>query len=225
MISRIGIAGAAGSGKTTAASYLVDKYGFEILGFATPLYFLGEIHNFPEAEWHSRVYGWTLDRLQPLGYTDAERWRFVYDTLDVMDSTPVVEGKNRTLLQLLGTEVGRGLDENLWTKIFEYRVEKLGPDAKIINDNLRFPNELESLNRLDFTTLYIDVPLEVRAARYEQEYGKPMSAEQLSHSSEAHLEYIRQNSDYVFENTGDKNKLLVFLDSFVKNAAYTGRIG
>lgn len=216
MIKRIGIAGAAGSGKTTAANYLVEQ-GFQILGFATPLYKLGVIHNMtPQIEWHSRVWGWCNDHLVPAGYSESERWWFTYNTLDIMDDTPVQKGKNRTLLQFIGTEVGRALDENLWTNLFEAKVEELG-DTKIINDNLRFPNEFDCLERLGFTTVFLDVPLSVRAERYEQEYGVIMSDTQLTHSSEAHLDDIRSKCDNVIENTHTQDDLYYHLDQVVAN--------
>jgi hypothetical protein len=132
-----------------------------------------------------------------------------------MVRTEVVEGKNRTLLQLLGTEVGRSWDENLWTNIFEAKVEELGPNAKIVNDNLRFPNEFDSLERLNFTTIYLDTPTDIRASRYLREYGQPMNEAQLGHSSEAHLDEIRDRCDHVFLNTDNKGWLKGFLDETV----------
>lgn len=216
MVKRIGIAGAAGAGKTDAAEYLRDVHNFKILGFATPLYKLGDIHNTPSIQWHSRVYGWTQDYLKPLGYSDSECWWFTYQSLDVMDDTPVKKGKNRTLLQLIGTEVGRELDENLWTNIFEHKADS--DSGSIVNDNLRFPNEFDSLDRLNFVTLYLDVPLEIRAERYEKKYGTPMSKEQLSHSSEAHLDTIKNKVDVVYVNTGTLDDLKSYLDNLVNNS-------
>lgn len=217
MINLIGVAGYAGSGKTTVAKHLVEKHGFQLLGFATPLYELGNIHNVPKDYWHSMVYGWTDKYLRPVEYMYRDRWNFVYNALDVMERVPVQEGKNRTLLQLLGTEVGRALDEDLWTKIFEAKVEELGPDARIVNDNLRFPNEMECLQRLDFWTIFIDVPIEIRAARYYDEYGVTMDVNQLAHSSEAYLEEIKFHVHEVYSNVGDKKDLIEFVDSVVKD--------
>ncbi len=216
MIRRIGIAGAAGSGKTTAANYLVEQ-GFQILGFATPLYKLGVIHSTtPQIEWHSRVWGWCNDHLAPAGYSESERWFFTYKTLDIMDDTPIQKGKNRTLLQFIGTEVGRNLDESLWTNLFEAKVEELG-DAKIINDNLRFPNEFDCLKHLGFTTVFLDTPVNIRRERYEQKYGVPMTDGQLNHSSEAYLDEICDNCDVVIENTHALTDLYYHLDETIKN--------
>ncbi len=220
VIKRIGIAGAAGSGKTTAASYLVKEHGFTLLGFATPLYKLGDIHSTNPEEWHSRVFGWGLDYLEPLGHSLNTILNFTHDCLDVMNDIPVIEGKNRTLLQTLGTEVGRALDENLWTNIFEARVEELGPDAKIVNDNLRFPNEFESLQRLNFYNVYLETPDEVRSKRYEQEYGIPMNESQLSHASEAYLDDIKDKCDIVYHNIGRIEDIYQYIDDVINEKAF-----
>lgn len=216
MINRIGVAGYAGSGKTTVANKLVEEYGYKLLGFATPLYKLGAIHNTPWEEWHSRVYGWTLDYLKPAGYSLTERSRFHTNVLYVMDRVNVVEGKNRTLLQQLGTEVGRAMDENLWINLFESKVEELGPKAKIVNDNLRFFNEFDSLHRLGFVNVFIEVPQDIRASRYEAEYGVPMDQQQLSHSSEKDIEKIYKLCDMVYVNDKSKGEFLDFIDNLAK---------
>jgi len=219
--NRIGIAGYTGSGKTTAANHLVSK-GYRLLGFATPLYKLADIHSTPEIEWHSRVWGWTEDWLKPAGYNANQISWFAWEALKFMDKIEVVEGKNRTLLQKLGTEVGRAMDENIWTGIFEATVEK-DPKAKIANDNLRFPNEMDNLVDLDFFTVFLDVPIEVRMERYEQEYGVRPTEEQLSHESEKHLPEIREKSDLIYDNTQGKERLYTMLDNVVKGHALLTR--
>ncbi len=220
---RIGVAGAAGAGKTTVANYLIDNFGFQLLGFATPLYALGAIHNKPKEEWHNRAYGWGYTYLEPMGFSDTDIFRFASDVWSVMEDTPVEEGKNRTLLQLLGTEVGRAWDEDLWTNIFEAKVEELGPDAKIVNDNLRFPNEMDSLERIGFTTVYLDTPADIRSVRYEQEYGVRMNEKQLSHASEAHLDEIRERSDFIYVNEGNLEELEGFLRLVLSGELETNR--
>lgn len=211
---RIGIAGAAGSGKTTAAKYLVDKHDFVLLGFATPLYKLGDIHTTNPEEWHSRIWGWAYDYLEPLGYSNNTLLAFTHDCLDVMENTEVIEGKNRSLLQTLGTEVGRALNENLWTDIFEAKVKELG-DVNIVNDNLRFPNEFECLKRLGFKNIFMDTFDELRFARYEKEYGISMNEGQLSHASEAHLNETRLKCDYIYFNNFSIEELHKNLDDIL----------
>ncbi len=224
-MNRIGIAGAAGSGKTTVANYLVKKYNFRILGFATPLYKLGEIHSkVTPVDWLGAVVDWADEYLLPLGYSTSERWWFIYKTLDIMDETPIVKNKkNRTLLQFIGTEVGRGLDEDLWTNIFENKVEELG-NARIINDNLRFLNEFDTLDRLGFITVFIETPLDLRMERYEKEYGEPMNEKQLSHSSEAYLDQIRDKCDLEIVNTGTIDLLHQMFDSLVQETPFSNKL-
>jgi hypothetical protein len=206
MIKRIGIAGAAGSGKTTAASYLVEEHGFTVVGFATPLYDLGKIHNSNPEEWHPRIYGWAVDHLEPLGFSNNDIWSFTERAWDVMQKTPVVEGKNRTLLQELGTGVGRNFYEHLWTDIFEKKVEELG-DVPIVNDQCRFKNELATLDRLGFKIIFLELEESLREKRYLEMYGITMTEEQKNHSSEKDLPYIKDVADFIIDNSQDIDHL------------------
>lgn len=59
--------------------------------------------------------------------------------------------KDRKLLQLLGTEWGRSLDEDLWVKLWKQDVEKLTnrfkdrPNHIIVVDDCRFDNEAQAV--------------------------------------------------------------------------------
>lgn len=216
MIERIGIGGGVSSGKSEVARFLGERYGFTTLGFATPLYEIDDIHKGSRDEWFRHLARWGCIYLAPIGLTDTQHRRFIDETLAAFTRILPTVGKNRTLLQYVGTEIGRAIDENLWVRIFAGAVERMGEGARIANDNLRFfPNELEGLKSLGFTTVYIDAPLELRKARYRQAYGVDLSGEQLSHSSESHLQKIKENSDYIYENTGTLEGLHRFVERLV----------
>lgn len=214
-VKRIALGGGFGSGKTTAAKYLVEDHGFTILGFATPLYELADLHRLPRIRWPEEIARWTARNLTPL-LSPPELEEFAWLALEAFRQTPVVEGKNRTLLQRLGTEVGRRIDPRLWIRLFARNVRELGPDAKICNDNLRFENEFYACRDLGFRTVYLDVPKGLAAARYEAEYGQPPTPEQLAHSSEGELETIRLLCDHVLDNSGGLARLYVALDGLVR---------
>ena len=58
------------------------------------------------------------------------------------------EWNGRRLMQKLGGEWGRNLiDENLWVKVLEHRLENSYAPVRIIDD-LRYPNEAEMVKRL-----------------------------------------------------------------------------
>jgi hypothetical protein len=85
----IGFTGAAGSGKDTAADYLVSQYGFIKVSFAAILKNMLSVAGLPE----------------PSNRDDKEKnvegFNFTW----------------REAAQTLGTEWGRNLDENIWVKL------------------------------------------------------------------------------------------------------------
>lgn len=85
----VGITGVAGSGKDTAADYLVSKYGFTKVSFASILKNMLSVAGLPE----------------PSNRDDKEKnvegFNFTW----------------REAAQTLGTEWGRSLDENIWIKL------------------------------------------------------------------------------------------------------------
>lgn len=211
----IGIAGDFCAGKTTAAEFLVKEHGFSILGFGTPLYELGEIHLRDDYDWNASLKCWITKNLVPLGYNFQQRASFRTGVLEAFATHRRTGGKNRSLLQTVGTEIGRSIDEEMWIKVFTLRAESLGPGAKVVNDNVRYPNEMDAIEHLGFTTVYLDVIPEAAAERYEKEYGELPTQEQLAHSSEAYKREIRLRSEYVFDNSGDPEKLRRFLNGVV----------
>lgn len=216
MIERVALGGAMASGKTACANRLESEHGFTKLGFASPLYEIDDIHKGPIEDWFRHLARWGCIYLAPIGLSDGQHRRFIDETFDAFHRIPATTGKNRTLLQHVGTEVGRAIDEDLWVRIFAGAIENAPEETKIVNDNLRFyPNEFDCLASLGFTTVYIEAPEEVRFDRYLAAYGVARSLEQKSHSSESHLGKIKENSDYIYSNTGTLEDLYNFLDRLV----------
>ncbi len=66
--------------------------------------------------------------------------------------------KDRKLLQWIGTEWGRSLDSQLWTKIWAAEVEdaqKKYPNALIVCDDVRFNNEAELVQSMGGKVIHI----------------------------------------------------------------------
>jgi hypothetical protein len=126
----IGFVGFIGSGKDTAADYLVNFHGFRRDSFANTL-----------KDAVAAVFGW--DRVLLEGRTkEAREWREQRDEWwsDRLgkDITP------RHILQYWGTEVCRqGYHDDIWIASLENKMRKTG-DNIVISD-VRFPNEIKAI--------------------------------------------------------------------------------
>lgn len=127
----IGICGFIGSGKDTAADYLVNFHEFKRESFAASL-----------KDAVAAVFGWDRDLLE--GRTkQAREWREQVDPwwaqrLDMPNLTP------RWVLQYWGTEVcRRGFHNDIWIASLEARLRN-AKDSVVISD-CRFPNEIAAI--------------------------------------------------------------------------------
>lgn len=127
----IGLVGFIGSGKDTAADYLVNFHGFRRDSFADTL-----------KDSVANVFGW--DRTLLEGRTKASReWREQVDVwwanrLNMPDLTP------RWVLQYWGTDVLRnGFHDDIWIASLENKLRK-AQDSVVISD-VRFPNEIQAI--------------------------------------------------------------------------------
>ena len=129
----IGFVGLIGSGKDTAADYLVNFHGFRRDSFAGTL-----------KDAVSAVFGW--DRLMLEGRTAESRaWREQVDTwwaqrLNMPHLTP------RWILQHWGTDVLRNhFNDDIWIASLEHKLQR-STDNVVISD-VRFPNEIKAIRR------------------------------------------------------------------------------
>jgi hypothetical protein len=127
----IGICGFIGSGKDTAADYLVGFHGFRRDSFAGTL-----------KDAVSAVFGWDRELIE--GRTpEARAWREQVDTwwaerLDMPHLTP------RWILQWWGTEVCRQhFHDDIWIAALQSRLARR-TDHTVISD-VRFPNEIKAI--------------------------------------------------------------------------------
>jgi hypothetical protein len=137
----IGFVGFIGSGKDTAADYLVNTHGFRRDSFANTL-----------KDAVAYVFGW--DRVMLEGRTkEAREWREQVDTwwaerLNMPNLTP------RLMLQLWGTEVCRsGFHDDIWIASLENKIRKTKDD--IVISDVRFPNEINAIHNAGGTVVQI----------------------------------------------------------------------
>ena len=127
----IGLVGFIGSGKDTAADYLVNFHGFRRDSFANTL-----------KDAVAAVFGW--DRTLLEGRTkEAREWREQVDPwwaqrLEIPTLTP------RWVLQYWGTEVLRNhFHDDIWIASLENKLRKTKDD--IVISDCRFPNEIKAI--------------------------------------------------------------------------------
>lgn len=137
----IGVCGFAGSGKDTAADYLVNFCHFRRESFANTL-----------KDAVSAVFGW--DRTLLEGRTkEAREWREQVDPwwaerLSMPTLTP------RWVLQYWGTEVcRRGFHDDIWIASLENKLRD-SRDNVVISD-CRFPNEIQSIRNAGGKIIWI----------------------------------------------------------------------
>jgi hypothetical protein len=128
----VGFVGFIGSGKDTAADYLVNFHGYRRDSFANTL-----------KDAVANVFGW--DRVLLEGRTaEAREWREQVDPwwaqrLNMPKLTP------RWVLQYWGTDVLRkGFHDDIWIASLENKMRKTG-DNIVISD-VRFPNEIKAIH-------------------------------------------------------------------------------
>lgn len=120
----IALTGAAGSGKSTAADYLIRQHGYERVKFAGPL----------------------KDMMRALGFgeDDIEGGDKELSNSLLCNKTP------RHAMQTLGTEWGRKcIGEDFWAILWKDTAESiLAKKGRVVVDDLRFPNEAEAIRKV-----------------------------------------------------------------------------
>ena len=203
----IGIGGRLAAGKDEVADHLVATHGFIKMGMSDPLADALYVLN---------------PRIGIAGDSDIVKEQFIFGQLysyqDIIDTVGYVEAKTipevRSWLQKLGTEVGRDmLGKNIWVKAAESRIrEQLNNNQNVVITGIRFPNELEMVNRLgneenwfSGATLWISRP------------GLSTSKEAAQHASEGSVSEF--DFQYNISNNGSRNDLYETADRFL---AYLG---
>ncbi len=193
----IGICGFIGSGKDTAADYLVNFHEFRRDSFAATL-----------KDAVAAVFGWDRELLE--GRTkQAREWREQIDPwwaerLNMPELTP------RLVLQLWGTEVcRRSFHDDIWIASLESRLRN-SKDSIVISD-CRFPNEIRAIKEAGGKVIWVqrgELPSwHIMAGKANN--GDTFAAEKLKalgvHASET--AWVGTNFDYILDNNGTVDDL------------------
>ena len=140
----LGLAGYAGSGKSTAAEALCRNYGFVRARFADPLK------------------GMIRTLLAQIGADEAMIDAMIEGSLKEVPSEMLAGRSPRYVMQTLGTDWGRGfMGPNFWADIAISRVRALHaefPGHPIVFEDTRFANELAAIRKVGGVVLRIDRP-------------------------------------------------------------------
>lgn len=129
----VAFTGLAGSGKSTAAAYLVERHGFQRVRFAGPLKAM------------MAALGCTHEQI------DGPEKETPCDLLG--------GGTPRHAMQTLGTEWGRDLiTPDLWIRAWQAAVAKVPAGVPIVVDDCRFPNEADAVRAAGGVIVRIDRP-------------------------------------------------------------------
>jgi hypothetical protein len=201
----IGICGFIGSGKDTAADYLVNFHEFRRDSFAATL-----------KDAVAAVFGWDRELLE--GRTkQAREWREQVDPwwaerLDMPDLTP------RWVLQWWGTEVCRKAFHNdIWIASLESRLRN--SNDNIVISDCRFPNEITAIKAAGGKVVWVqrgELPSwHIMAAKANR--GDTFAAEKLKalgvHASET--AWVGTDFDAVIDNNDSVDALYLQIAKIV----------
>lgn len=190
-IPPIGLSGFARSGKTTAADYLQQRYGYTRLHIADPLRDM------------------LAALLRRFGMNSPEI-HYYLEGGGKESVIPCLGVTSRHAQISLGTEWGRELiGPDLWANCWNYTASSV---SAAMNDSVRFPNEENSIRRLNgFTILIVregcgPAAFKGRIGRWLYETFGMMRG---VHDSER---VDRLRPDYIVHNTGTVEQLHAMLD-------------
>jgi hypothetical protein len=119
----VAFTGVAGSGKSTAAQFLVDKLGYTRVRFAQGL----------------------KDMMRVIGATEEE----IEGSLKETPAAWLCGKTPRQAMQALGTAWGRdSIGEDFWLSLWRSRANKvIGEGGRVVTDDCRFPNEAAAIRK------------------------------------------------------------------------------
>lgn len=145
----VALTGAAGSGKSTVANYLIEHYGYFRIKFADPLKDMLRIIGLGEMHIEGQL------KETPIEWLDGR--------------TP------RYLMQTLGTEWGRHMvSRDIWVAIWQNKVESwlhANPEYRIVVDDCRFANEAETVREMGGRIVALHRPGAGLAGKHPSESG------------------------------------------------------
>jgi hypothetical protein len=143
----IGITGAAGSGKDTAADRLVSAHAFRKVSFAGPL-----------KDGLCAMFNWTPEQINDRVFKET--------------SLPDIGKSPRQLMQLLGTEYGREMvHPDIWLILARRKIEAFMQYRSVVISDVRFDNEAEMIRAMGGQIIHLIRPGISAVAAHVSEQG------------------------------------------------------
>jgi hypothetical protein len=134
----LGIIGAAHSGKSTVANYLIEQFGYSDYSFAGPL-----------KDLCAKQFGWDralLDDASPAGVAYKEELTDLWLPTD--NGYAQEQATRRQVMQYLGTDVFRLMDPEHWVNIARRELVGIPTRPGIVFPDTRFRNEIALIHEL-----------------------------------------------------------------------------
>ena len=226
----IGLAGKAGSGKTSVAEQLVPKGSIEVVKdetkwdhifYALPLYEMASIKKNTKGEKEESRKLFALHEVLFEVYGGSSIGK-IPDYLDFVDLVKQInnlsiepEGiKPRKFLQNAG-DICRSFDPNCFAswaiakckKIYRDFIRTLDEDTEhqvvVLISDVRYLNEAQSiLEQPNGYVICFDATQETLNERLMKRDGKLMSEDEMSHSSEKQIDYIKNIASAIIDTNG-----------------------
>lgn len=203
---RIAFCGPRGTGKTTLARHLEERHGFARMSLAAPIKRIITECPKDSYERHQYLLRWGQELFPGRLVAQA---RFATEAARMM-ATERDPGRRA---QLLGTDVGRALDPEVWIR---YLLEHL-PPGQVVVDDVRFVNECEALRAAGFRLVRLTAPPEVLAARLATRAAERRDP---GHASERGLDGIPDDYwDAVLDTSEPFEATVAGLEALLRSAA------
>lgn len=173
----IGIVGLAGSGKSTLARVIAERHGFQEESLAAPLKAVC-----------AALFGWTEKQLFGPSHLRNEvdpRWGF----------------SPRKALQFIGTEVARGLHEDVWVRALLDTLSLPGAPRYVVVSDVRFQNEVDAFRKAGGKIVKVSGRggLQGGAASHATEQADGLSGIDFQIDNSSSIEALTQAADALVE--------------------------
>lgn len=185
------ISGYIGSGKDTAAEYM---NGYIRLSFARPLKDICKLIRIGDLESAKNNLIYLFNNSPPVD---------IDEKLIEFTKIPYDNGKDRKLLQDLGTNWARSHYPDIWANAVRKQIK---PDRNYVITDCRFQSEFHAFP--DFTSLFINCPDEIRKERLILRDGH-YSKKAENHPAEREIKLIRPLCNWQIDNSMGLEELKV----------------
>lgn len=130
------------------------------------------------------------------GYVQS---KFAYPVYNLAYNYFGMKGKDRRLLQFIGTDIGRqGIRDSIWVDRFKEDIVMVqetyqrlyGRTVSFVSDDVRFPNEHQTLKRMGWLGIYLNVAEDIRIKRLAGRDGDAQVST-LNHCSETSVDLFK----------------------------------